>query len=41
MPKHGQYERNMKCVLTRMIKFVVADGNTYVSIYCVIRTEIK
>jgi hypothetical protein len=31
MPADGHHGRNMQQVLTKLIKFVVVDGNTYVS----------
>jgi hypothetical protein len=36
MPEDGQYDQNMQHVLTGLIKFVVVDGNMYLSFnkYC-------
>lgn len=31
MPEDGQYDRNMYHALTNLIKFVMADGNSYVN----------
>jgi hypothetical protein len=31
MPEDGQHDRNVQRTLTKLIKFVVAEGSTYVS----------